>query len=252
MKPILLTPPTATRPPPPLRAFTLIELLVVIAVIAILAGILLPALSRAKLKATNAICLNNQKQLLLGFILYAEDNNDRMIYSFGGRIDNIGGGYWPGPLDDKGVSQYSISAGITVETARRYVENGLKRGVLFPYASSPASYHCPGDLRTKRLKPGNGWAYDSYYAVRMDGFPDHPALENIVDYPSSYHNGAGGFNFADGHSEIHKWLDPRTKLRYQADFHITLNPAGTFPIYGTPSPNNPDVRWLQERAAGRK
>lgn len=148
---------------PKQKGFTLIELLVVIAIIAILAGMLLPSLSRAKLKATNSACLNNQKQLLLGSLLYVDDNNDRIIYTDPGpgQIGNPGGGYWPGPHNDKGVYQ-DLALNMPTDVAQRYVENGIKKGALYSYVSSPGSYHCPGDLRSKRLKPGRGYAWDSY------------------------------------------------------------------------------------------
>jgi prepilin-type N-terminal cleavage/methylation domain-containing protein/prepilin-type processing-associated H-X9-DG protein len=75
---------------------------------------------------------------------------------------------------------------------------------------------------------------DAYFVCEMDGYPD-PKQTKIVDYPASYHGGAAGFAFADGHSEIHRWRDPRT----------TPPMKGTLQL-NTPSPNNQDVVWMQD------
>jgi prepilin-type N-terminal cleavage/methylation domain-containing protein/prepilin-type processing-associated H-X9-DG protein len=274
--------PTWLRP-----GFTLIELLVVIAIIAILAAMLLPALSRAKLKAQGIGCMNDTKQLALAWRMYAEDSADQLpfSYSYGANAPYV---WVQGILDDVNPSA----------TDNWNYDTTIKKGAIWPYCgNSLGIWHCPADTsyglnpkgeRVPRRSvsmsnwvggngdsPSNGykggWGLnapksvvfrklssmnspgpamtfvilderwdsinDPYWVVQMDGYPN-AATTYIVDYPASYHGGACGFAFADGHSEIHKWKDPRTTPPLKAG--LTLN---------VPSPNNPDVVWLQQHCS---
>jgi prepilin-type N-terminal cleavage/methylation domain-containing protein/prepilin-type processing-associated H-X9-DG protein len=273
-----------------LNGFTLIELLVVIAVIAILAAILLPSLSRAKMRAQATFCANNINQLLLAWRMYAEDNRDELPFA----VAELS--------TPPGNSDYAWVRGELDNTNPRLPGNWdydrtIRRGVIWPYCGkSIAIFHCPSDTSRginprrehviRRSVSMNGWIggngnspgdafkgvwganarsstiarklsqigkpgpsktwvllderkdsiNNGYFPIQMDGYPD-PVTTFIIDYPASYHNGAGAVSFADGHSEIHKWKDPRTMPPIVDK--LTLMVA---------SPNNADVIWLQERS----
>jgi prepilin-type processing-associated H-X9-DG protein len=72
---------------------------------------------------------------------------------------------------------------------------------------------------------------------------ESPGSARIIDFPASYHNGAAGISFADGHAEIRKWVDPRTKPPPKYNGLLTLNVA---------SPNNQDMIWLADRTSSRR
>ena len=140
------------------KAFTLIELLVVIAIIAILMAILMPALNRVKEQGKRAVCLGNLKQLALCWIMYADENDDKLVNGEADNGNNDGQCIMPAASHDRhprelwwtGDDIADFWAGTSLD--QKVQEMAIRAGALFPYCKDERLYRCPtgmrGEMRT--------------------------------------------------------------------------------------------------------
>lgn len=257
-------------------AFTLVELLVVIAIIAILAALLLPALSRAKMQAWRTASVNNIKQLQMGARMYADDNNGVLLPNAPFNPPSPGAKAWI----DVSTTAYEEGLGNLMGNTNTTI---YTIGLLAPYlANQLGVYRSPGDIMPSangqrvRSYSMNGQMGCVYIIGKIDFDPpaiqyvkesqilkpvpsdvfvfceenpntindgyleifSQPATAGFPDVPAAYLGGACAFSFADGHAEAHKWTTG-----------VLLNAKG--PIYNISggAKNNDDWIWFSQHAA---
>jgi len=249
------------------KGFTLIELLVVIAIIAVLMAILIPALNRAREQGKRAACLSNLKQMMLAWIMYADDSDGKMVNgntsTGSANKDGTCWVYWPGR-----------------DASEEQRIEGIKTGLLYPYCPNLKLYKCPTGVRGEVVTyaivdamnghdaiPGaEGQILKNRMQIRKPGqravFVDEGRLspsswtvrydqERWWDKVTARHGDGTNWSFADGHSEYWKWKDPRTVEIARMDRDYWLVWTGGGGRNSELSPGNQDLHRVQKAVWGK-
>lgn len=209
------------------KGFTLIELLVVIAIIALLVAIIIPSLKAAKELASSAVCVSNEKQLLLAWTSYSNDNDELIV----------GGSNYATykPTDYRWV-EYPMNADGSWSTEAQYSletrKNGIRAGKLFPYTQDEDLYHCPGDKQfVKEPEP-----YASFRSYSITGLMngedfDSKKADGTFNYRTAVTSPSGASKALKVVTKITEIMAPGNKLVFVEEYCKRWNQpvnAGSF------------------------
>jgi prepilin-type N-terminal cleavage/methylation domain-containing protein/prepilin-type processing-associated H-X9-DG protein len=252
------------------KGFTLIELLVVIAIIALLMSILMPALNRAREQGRRAACLNNCKELVLAWIMYADENDDKIVNGDSGEY-NIHANEPPWVKKDWDTNMTLLQK-----------QDAIRTGALYPYTQTLKIYKCPTvgrtggqrlaseilrtysvadsmnckdwpNMQAEMMKKRSKNTDAPYRIVFLDDGGTNPSAlggwtvytnqEEWWDPPPVRHGDGTNYGFADGHADYHKWVDART-----IEFGKLVPPHA----FSGPQPGNEDFHWAARAVWGTK